>query len=472
MRAGLEIAGRYRVGEKLGRGGFGEVWTAEDLLRDRRVAIKFLYRHVADSEPLWLSKFRQEARIAVRLNHPGVTSVKDFGEYDGQWYLVMEFLAGKDLGCELVEYSQGLEPGRAAGLVGQVVRALRVAHEHGIVHRDLKPGNLMLLAGDEVKICDFGIAHIAEASASYSLDGRQIGTPAYMAPEQWLGQPVDHRTDLYAVGIILHALLTGTPPFPGPTVTAFMGQHLTLPPPRITRPDIPRHLGELIHGLLQKDPDQRPDHAFVLASLVSPPKDGTQQSDRPTGPSGPESWDSSSTDRTPFTEDALLPEMFTNDMGIAFARVASGARPCDQAGTGDVVAELTSHGCTHVMTGVYLEQPGPLATPENPVLVSVQVLPFPDAATARDMYDYLNGDARWRLTIWCAQTGGVDVPQAGGTEWHQSFRWQHNQVFHRYVITSLAARMDHTNDGSLEPWFSSAANKAANSCGPQNYRGI
>ncbi|WP_344458496.1 serine/threonine-protein kinase, partial [Actinocorallia aurantiaca] len=272
MRAGLEIAGRYRVGEALGRGGFGEVWTAEDLLRDRQVAIKFLYRHVADSEPLWLSKFRQEARIAVQLNHPGVTLVEDFGEYDGQWYLVMEFLEGKDLGRELVEHPQGLEPDRAVKLITQVVQALSAAHEHGIVHRDLKPGNLMLLAGDELKICDFGIAHIAEASASHSINGRQIGTPAYMAPEQWLGQPVDHRTDLYAVGSILHALLTGAPPFPGPTVTAFMGQHLTLPPPLITRPDIPRHLGELVRVLLQKDPNQRPEHAFVLASLARPPK--------------------------------------------------------------------------------------------------------------------------------------------------------------------------------------------------------
>ncbi|WP_344452220.1 protein kinase domain-containing protein, partial [Actinocorallia aurantiaca] len=273
MRTGLEVAGRYRVGEKLGRGAFGEVWTAEDLLRGRRVAVKFLHRHVADSEPLWLSKFRQEARIAVRLNHPGVTSVEDFGEYDGQWYLVMEFLEGKDLGRELVEHPQGLEPARAVRLIGQVVRALSAAHEHGIVHRDLKPGNLMLLADDEVKICDFGIAHIAEASAVHSLDGRQIGTPAYMAPEQWLGRPVDHRTDLYAVGAILHALLTGAPPFPGPTVTAFMGQHLTLPPPPITHPGTPHHLGELIQRLLHKDPDHRPDHAFVLNSLVVGPPD-------------------------------------------------------------------------------------------------------------------------------------------------------------------------------------------------------
>ncbi|ROO87287.1 serine/threonine protein kinase [Actinocorallia herbida] len=269
MRTGLEIAGRYRVEEKLGQGAFGEVWTAEDLLRERRVAVKFLHRHVADSEPLWLSKFRQEARIAVRLNHPGVTSVEDFGEYDGQWHLVMELLDGRDLGREIAGHPQGLEPGRAVRLVEQVVRALRAAHEHGIVHRDLKPGNLMLLAGDRIKICDFGIAHIAEATASHSIDGRQVGTPAYMAPEQWLGQPVDHRTDLYAVGAILHTLLTGAPPFPGPTVTAFMGQHLTLPPPPVTHSDIPARLSDLIQNLLHKDPADRPDHTFVLNALAA-----------------------------------------------------------------------------------------------------------------------------------------------------------------------------------------------------------
>jgi hypothetical protein len=143
-----------------------------------------------------------------------------------------------------------------------------------------------------------------------------------------------------------------------------------------------------------------------------------------TSSTGQEAWDSNSTDQTPlFTEDALLSRRFTDTKGIEFARVAAGARPCGQAATAsNVVKELTGHGCTEVMTGAYLEQPGPNSTPDNPVLVSVQVLPFPDAATANSMENYLNGGAIWNLTTWCPLTGvGTKpcIPPAGrpGVGW-------------------------------------------------------
>ncbi|MEO3786804.1 serine/threonine-protein kinase [Actinocorallia sp. B10E7] len=298
MQAGLELAGRYRLEESLGRGGFGEVWSAEDLLRDRRVAVKLLYREVAESSPVWLSKFRQEAKIAVRLNHPGITSVDDFGEYDGQWYLVMEFLEGRNLAEEIADHPQGLEISRVQALSVQIADALAAAHEHGIVHRDLKPGNLVLLPGDRVKVCDFGIAHIAEATTTHTLMGQQVGTPAYMAPEQWLGDDVDHRTDLYALGGILYTLLTGRPPFRGTSVTTLMGQHLNLEPspPRELRPDTPAHLDRLVLALLAKNPADRLTGRQLLDGLnqaVPPPRAeaSTQES-----PASADVWEPVDTD--------------------------------------------------------------------------------------------------------------------------------------------------------------------------------
>nr|WP_277820211.1 serine/threonine-protein kinase [Actinomadura sp. RB99] len=254
----------------LGGGGFGQVWQAVDLLRDRDVAVKFLHRDVAASGPVWLSKFRQEAKIAVRLNHRNITAVDDFGEHEGQWYLVMEFLRGKDLAEEMAGHPHGLPVPRAVTLAARIAEGLAAAHEHGVVHRDLKPANLMLLDGDQVKICDFGIAHIAEASATHTLHGRKAGTPAYMAPEQWRGDPVDDRTDLYALGGILYVLLTGHPVFRGPSVDAFMGQHLNAEPaaPSTDRPEIPEALDRLVLDLLAKEPGQRPGSAEeVLARL-------------------------------------------------------------------------------------------------------------------------------------------------------------------------------------------------------------
>ncbi|GGQ38847.1 serine/threonine protein kinase [Actinomadura coerulea] len=269
MESGLRIAGRYRLERAVGGGGFGQVWRAADLLRDRPVAVKFLHRDVAASGPVWLSKFRQEAKIAARLSHPNIAAVDDFGEYDGQWYLVMEFLQGRDLAEEIAAHPEGLAVRRALVLAAQIADGLAAAHEHRIVHRDIKPANLMLLQGDRVKICDFGIAHIVEASASHTLGG-QAGTPRFMAPEQWRGDPVDDRTDLYAFGGILYVMLTGRTAFHGPSLSAFMGQHLNAAPapPSTTRPEIPEALDRLVLEMLAKDPDQRPARAAdILARL-------------------------------------------------------------------------------------------------------------------------------------------------------------------------------------------------------------
>jgi serine/threonine protein kinase len=220
---------------------------------------------------------------------------------------------------------------------------------------------------------------------------------------------------------------------------------------------------------------QSPSHTSAPDDTTTSTTSSSQQATRPVGP---ESWDSSGTDQTPFTEDALLPRRFTNDKGIEFARVAGGARPCDQVASGngplvasDVVKELTGRGCTQVMTGIYLEQPGPNTTADNPVLVSVTVFASADKATANDVYTYLNGPtgARWNLTTWCTQTGVGSKPCTPGID--HGTRFQTNRVVHRYVIAAVAHRTDLSNDASINPLLDSTGTGAANASGPQNYRG-
>ncbi|WP_289008379.1 serine/threonine-protein kinase [uncultured Thermomonospora sp.] len=272
MEAGLEIAGRYRLEQLLGGGAFGEVWKAADLLRDRPVAMKFLHRGISATNPVVVAKFRQEAKIAVRLEHPGITRVDDFGIHDGQWFLVMEFLEGRDLAAELADHPQGLPVGRVVSLGVQLAEALATAHGMGVVHRDLKPANLIVTAEDRLKVCDFGIARMADASVASTVQTfhGSVGTPAYMAPEQWSGSSVDHRADLYALGGVLFHLLTGHPPFTSDRLEGLMGQHLNAKPPRVRaeRPETPAALDKLITELLAKKPAQRPQHTLdVLERL-------------------------------------------------------------------------------------------------------------------------------------------------------------------------------------------------------------
>lgn len=211
MRPGAELANRYRLEGKLGRGGMGEVWRAVDLLLRRPVAVKILPDTNADEE--LVQRFRREAMIAASLQHPGITVVHDVGQHEDRLFIVMELLRGADLATVLAGAPDGLAISQVISLAGQAASALAAAHANQIVHRDLKPANLFLLDSGQLKICDFGIARAADATSVLTATGRVIGTPAYMSPEQWTGRRVDERSDLYSLGCVLYALLTGKPPF-------------------------------------------------------------------------------------------------------------------------------------------------------------------------------------------------------------------------------------------------------------------
>src|SRR5262245_12565460 len=220
MRAAQTI-GRYRVEKLLGAGAMGEVYRAYDPVIDRLVAIKVLRPDLiarGGSDQL-MERFRREARAAGRRFHPNIVAIWDFGDDNGTPFLAMEFVDGRSLG-DLIKSSGPLDPRQSVGIITQVLSALGFAHESGIVHRDVKPSNIMVLQNGDVKVADFGIARID--SSEFTIVGDLLGTPAYMAPEQLSGGSVDHRTDLFAAGVILFEMLTGVKPFRGKSITEIM----------------------------------------------------------------------------------------------------------------------------------------------------------------------------------------------------------------------------------------------------------
>jgi Protein kinase domain len=265
LEAGSVLGGKYRLDRRLGRGGMGEVWSATDEGLGRQVAIKIVLADL-ESSPMLIARLRQEARTAAALQHPGITVVHDIGDFEGHPYFVMELLDGRDFTDLLDDHPGGLPVGLTVGLVAQVADALGYAHAKGVVHRDIKPANLMYLADDRVKICDFGIARYADASVQLTAPGGLLGTPAFMAPEQYEGHVADARTDLYSLGCTLYALLVGEPPFSG-SFASVMRCHLTAVPPRLAPRNrgIPGELDDLVQRLLAKDPGDRPASAFELS---------------------------------------------------------------------------------------------------------------------------------------------------------------------------------------------------------------
>src|SRR5450432_791213 len=241
---GRTLPGGYLILELVGVGGMGRVYRAEQTTLGRTVAVKIIHPHLVGEENT-AARFITEARAASRLNHPNSISIIDFGKtQDGQLYLVMEFLRGKDLARVLYDESP-LPFRRVVDMIRQVLAALAEAHHLDIIHRDLKPENIVIepmrAGGDFVKVVDFGLAKMRAESEKPSITSPGIvcGTPEYMSPEQGRGDPLDARSDLYAVGVIFYQLLTGRLPFEAESPTQVVLMHLTKPPtdPRQLAPE-------------------------------------------------------------------------------------------------------------------------------------------------------------------------------------------------------------------------------------------
>ncbi len=263
----MQTFGRYEITRELGRGGMASVFEANDPRFGRPVAVKVLPREML-FDPAFRARFDREARTVAMLEHSGIVPVHDYGEQDGQPFIVMRFMPGGSLADRL---KNGPLPIRkVAEIFNRIGAAIDYAHAQGVVHRDLKPANILFDNAGEAYIADFGIAKLSENAATMGLTQGVIGTPAYMSPEQWEGKTIDGRSDLYALGIILFESLAGRLPYVADSMTGFMKAHLFDPVPAIpnTPSSFAAPLQSVIQRVLAKSADQRyPTAAFLAADL-------------------------------------------------------------------------------------------------------------------------------------------------------------------------------------------------------------
>ncbi|GLW50255.1 protein kinase [Streptomyces sp. NBRC 14336] len=299
VATGRTVAGRYELSTLIGQGGMGQVWTAYDRRLDRRVAVKLLRPDkVAGQEAEELRRrFMRECRVTAQVDHPGLVTVHDAGSEGEELFLVMQYVDGADLSDHLAEHDPYPWPW-AVAVAAQLCAVLSAVHAVPIVHRDLKPRNVMVKQDGTVTVLDLGVASVMDADTTrLTHTGTPIGSPAYMAPEQAMGGAVGPYTDLYALGVLMHELLSGDVPFSGSTALGVLHRHLYEPPlpVRRLRPEVPEALEALVLRLLAKDPQHRPasaqevyeDLAALLPARGTPtgaPLDPTRPFLRPHAP--------------------------------------------------------------------------------------------------------------------------------------------------------------------------------------------
>ena len=295
---GETLGGRYRVEEHLGRGGMAEVYKAYQSGLDRYVAVKVLHRFLADEEN-FLARFQREAKAVATLRHSNIVRVYDFA-YDEErdlYYMVMEYIDGPSLKERLEELAGRGEQfalGEAVAIISALGEALAYAHRRGMVHRDVKPANVMFTGEGQVVLTDFGIAKMVNV-AGLTASGAMVGTPAYVSPEQGLGEAGDERSDIYSLGVMLYQLATSALPFDADTAMGVVLKHISepLPSPRAVRAEIPERLEQVIRRAMSKRPDERYQTAreFVddlrrLATCMDTPAVPADRSGSPESSSG------------------------------------------------------------------------------------------------------------------------------------------------------------------------------------------
>jgi beta-lactam-binding protein with PASTA domain/predicted Ser/Thr protein kinase len=304
------IDGRYKVLTRLGSGGMADVYCAEDQQLGRKVALKLLHRRFAEDAE-FVERFRREASAAAGLQHPNVVGVYDRGEWDGTYYIAMEYLPGRSL-KDVIRQEAPLDPLRAVDITVQILKAARFAHRRGIVHRDLKPHNVMVDDEDRVKVTDFGIARAGASDMTET--GSIMGTAQYLSPEQAQGHAVSQSSDLYAVGVILFELLTGHVPFDADSAVTIALKHVSEAPPAPSMfdPSVPPALEAVVLWALEKDPAARPADADAFILALEDARDAVLASEAPG-------------QRTAMFAPAAIPPDPYGEEALAAAALAAGA---------------------------------------------------------------------------------------------------------------------------------------------------
>ncbi len=272
---------RYEIVRHLARGGMAEVYLAHDQLLDRRVALKVLFPEFA-RDPAFVQRFRREAQSAANLNHPNIVAVFDWGEEDGTYFIVMEYVEGRSL-REAIQAEGPLYANLAADLASDIAGALGYAHRNGVIHRDVKPGNILLTPQGQVKVTDFGIARAAGASEGLTQTGSVMGTATYFSPEQAQGLPVDPRSDVYSLGIVLYEMVCAIPPFTGESPISVAYKHVREEPPHptVVNPDVPVALENIILTAMAKSPEDRYSSADDMRADLARFRRGEQTTSAP-----------------------------------------------------------------------------------------------------------------------------------------------------------------------------------------------
>ncbi len=262
------LGDRYRVDGLIGRGGMATVWRATDTVLGREVAVKRLHARLA-GDPELEERFRREGRAVAGLSHPNLVRLLDQGGTDEDPFLVFELVEGQDLKTILRQHGR-MMPERAASVIAQIGRALAAAHRAGVVHRDIKSHNVLVDRAGVAKLTDFGIARFLEADNNLTRTGIVIGSSDYLAPEQAEGKPVDGRSDIYSLGVVLFEALTGRLPFTGENAVAVATKHVyeDAPDPQSIVPDIPDHIAAACRRALEKDPRKRFAVADAFANAL------------------------------------------------------------------------------------------------------------------------------------------------------------------------------------------------------------